>query len=273
VTPVELQEQCRFDFDAANVTPACSAYAQYVNGRLFHPLDPNRVVASLQEFVHDSFRALILNPHFTCVAAKGAIHRGTYRTGLYGEMASPESSVSLAHDLYAFLRDQDVMDVQAVGFSTFAASFQGPCLSDEETFERLLWKQLQNLHDGDAPNNVWDPAVSADPESRDFSFSFGGRAFYLVGMHPAASRWSRRFAWPTLVFNAHAQFDRLKADGRYQPLQHVIRARDMTLQGEINPMLGDFGQMSEARQYSGRSVGVDWRCPFHAHPGTGEDGA
>ena len=34
------------------------------------------------------------------------------------------------------------------------------------------------------------------------------------------------------------------------------------LQGEINPMVDDHGQSSEARQYSGREVEEDWQAPF-----------
>lgn len=250
---------------------AHSAYAKLDGDRLTHPFDPTRPVAALQEFVHDSFRSLVLNPKFACVAAKGAFHRGTYRMGLYGDMASMESTAGLARDLCAFVEEQDAMDAAGEGFSTFVASFTGPCVSNEDAFEGHLWAQLQCLHDKDAPRHPWDAAVSADPSDKDFSFSFGGRAFYIIGLHPAASRWSRRFAWPTLVFNAHRQFEQLRADGRYGPIQTAIRARDTALQGGINPMLSDFGDRSEARQYSGRAVGDDWRCPFQAHGATGDE--
>jgi FPC/CPF motif-containing protein YcgG len=39
------------------------------------------------------------------------------------------------------------------------------------------------------------------------------------------------------------------------------------LQGTVNPMLAEFGEQSEARQYSGRDVGEIWKCPFHARGG------
>jgi len=35
------------------------------------------------------------------------------------------------------------------------------------------------------------------------------------------------------------------------------------VQGSLNPNLADFGERSEARQYSGREVEEHWRCPFH----------
>ena len=45
-------------------------------------------------------------------------------------------------------------------------------------------------------------------------------------------------------------------------MQYTIRAREVALQGSINPMLSDFGEESEARQYSGRTVPDDWVPPF-----------
>jgi FPC/CPF motif-containing protein YcgG len=64
------------------------------------------------------------------------------------------------------------------------------------------------------------------------------------------------------VFNPHEQFERLRADGKWKHMQETIRERDVQLQGTINPMLSDFGERSEARQYSGRAVDEDWRAPF-----------
>ena len=84
-------------------------------------------------------------------------------------------------------------------------------------------------------------------------------------MHPASSRHARRFAWPLLVFNAHEQFERLRAQGRFEKLRALIREREWALQGSLNPNLGDFGERSEARQYAGRSVEGEWRCPFRPH--------
>lgn len=61
---------------------------------------------------------------------------------------------------------------------------------------------------------------------------------------------------------AHEQFERLRADGRYDAMKETIRTRDEELAGDINPMLDEFGESSEASQYSGRAVGPDWDCPF-----------
>ena len=87
-----------------------------------------------------------------------------------------------------------------------------------------------------------------------FSLSFGGEAFFAVGLHPNASREARRFGAPAIVFNLHDQFERLRADGLYDKLRRTILERDEALQGSVNPMLARHGEGSEARQYSGRKV-------------------
>jgi FPC/CPF motif-containing protein YcgG len=119
----------------------------------------------------------------------------------------------------------------------------------------------------DAVHFEWDPTVSDDPDSPHFSLSIGGRGFYVVGLHPGASRAARRFPVAALVFNLHSQFEALRADGRYGRLRDVITQRDVAYSGSRNPMLAIHGEQSEARQYSGRKVEADWRCPFSSDTG------
>ena len=120
------------------------------------------------------------------------------------------------------------------------------------------------MHEFDARRHDWDPTVDDDPRSATFSFSIGGRAWYVIGLHPAASREARRFDSVALVFNPHTQFERLRASGRYELVKRSIRERDVALQGSVNPTLADHGERSEARQYSGRNVPSDWQCPFRS---------
>jgi hypothetical protein len=61
------------------------------------------------------------------------------------------------------------------------------------------------------------------------------------------------------------RFKRMRARGKFESMKQIIRAREMAFQGSINPMLTNFGESSEARQYSGRVVPDSWPCPFHAH--------
>lgn len=238
-------------------------FYSYYNGKLTAPLEPAQRPEPIAEFVHDSFRALILNPRFTCVAAKSAFSNDNYRFSSYQyDLASPDATALLARDLYLFVNDQQRL--QENGFFTFVASFTGPSGLNEAAFEGLLWSQLQKLHDEDAHVSDWDATVSADPDSPHFEWSFGGQAFFVVGLHPASSRLTRRFPFPTLVFNAHFQFEKLREAGKYERMQEVMRTRDTALQGTINPNLADFGDASDARQYSGRRVEGTWRCPFDA---------
>ena len=105
--------------------------------------------------------------------------------------------------------------------------------------------------------------MSRDPDDPYFSLSFGGEAFFVVGLHPKASRPARRFEHPTMVFNLHDQFEMLRRQDRYEKLRTTILDRDVKLAGDVNPMLASHGTISEARQYSGRAVPEGWVCPFN----------
>ena len=65
-----------------------------------------------------------------------------------------------------------------------------------------------------------------------------------------------------MIFNLHDQFETLRADGKYEGMREKIMLRDEALAGSRNPMLTRHGELSEARQYSGRVVDAEWRCPF-----------
>src|SRR5690606_22289106 len=123
---------------------------------------------------------------------------------------------------------------------SLVALFDGPADTDERRFEAMLWSQLQHLHDLDARRGTpWASDVSRDPDDPRFSLSLAGHPFFVIGLHPGASRLARRFEAPALVFNSHRQFDRLRADGRYAKMQAATRKRDTALQGSINPNLAD----------------------------------
>jgi len=149
------------------------------------------------------------------------------------------------------------------GLRSMAVVFEQPGSLDESEYESLLWERLQSFAEKDNwLGQSYDPSVSPDPTDPHFSLSFGGEAYFVVGLHPHASRPARRFAYPTMVFNLHNQFEALREDGRYERMREAILDRDRTLAGDINPMLARHGESSEARQYSGRAVDDDWTCPF-----------
>ena len=129
-------------------------------------------------------------------------------------------------------------------------------------FETYLWQRLTAFHAIDRRDFHWDPKVDSDPSSPHFSLSLGGKGFFVVGLHPNASRAARRFSRPTMVFNLHAQFERLRDEGRYETIRSKTIERDIALDGSANPMLTRHGQGSAAAQFSGRHVGKIWKCPF-----------
>lgn len=212
------------------------------------------------ELMEEEFNAFVADERFPCLAGKGAVHRGDHTLRVYHALGSHDSAAALARDLTSFVQNGPA---DGAKLRAFVALFRGPDMADELAFERRLWRQLRRLHALDNPDTAWDPTVSDDPESPEFSFSFGGHALFVVGMHPASSRLARRFRWPALVFNPRAQFERLRAQGKFERLRTVVRERDVALQGTPNPSLADFGERSEARQYSGRATEPEWRCPFH----------
>mgnify|MGYP003623085969 CR=1 FL=1 len=234
-------------------------YLGLVDGELLD-LHSDQPAPAIARLVHDAFVGHVSSPGFVCVGARAAVGRNTYRVAMLGDLGARASAEALAQGLRSFAHEWEERDHD---FFTYAAFFTGPVAQDEVAFERSLWRQLQDLHQLD--DEPWARGVSDDPGDPRFSFSFGGRAYFIVGLHGASSRWSRRFAWPTLVFNPHEQFDELRQDGRMSRWQQVIRARDAELQGGINPNLGDFGQLPEARQYSGKQNPPNWKCPFQAN--------
>ena len=213
------------------------------------------------EEIHEEIQRFISAPDFPCLAAKASLNTNSYRVGIYSQLAHSAPTKGLAHDLLQFIEERETI---GTNYTSFLAAFTSPALETEEDFEHLLWEQLKMLHQQSSRHFLWDRTVSSNPEDPEFSFSFGGKAFYVVGMHPAASRKARKFPYPLLVFNQHEQFEALKQKGTYSTMKKKIRQRDRQLQGSMNPMLKDFGEASEARQYSGREVSENWKCPFHS---------
>lgn len=217
----------------------------------------------------ESFRAWIKADEFPCVGAKSALNRGTLTILHAADLTSAWDDLPIHQALSSFAADYKA---DPGLFRSFAVVFDRPGDLSEAGFERALWDRVRSLTDKDSwRGHAVDERVSTDPDDPHFSLSFGGEAFFVVGLHPNASRPARRFERPVLVFNLHDQFEELRRTGRYEPLRSAILARDEALAGTINPMLARHGSVSEARQYSGRAVDADWACPFSGRPTSAAD--
>ena len=206
---------------------------------------------------------------FPCVGAKAALAKGTLAVLACDRIDSAWDDLRIHDGLLNFAKEYRA---EPGLFRSFAVIFGGPDDLTEQAFEAALWQRAQSLSDKDHwRGQGYDAGVSADPDSPHFSLSFGGEAFFIVGLHPHASRPARRFARPAMVFNLHDQFEQLRKSGIYEKMRGAILTRDVALAGDLNPMLARHGSVSEARQYSGRAVGPEWGCPFKTRGEVADD--
>ena len=236
--------------EALHDTTGVEPTLQELTQTLAHDPDrrrPLEVVGALE--------TMVLHPDYPCLGARSVFNRDRATVVALGAMATHDATTRLHDALRDFGRDTD----QGAGFASLVAVFPDTTIDDEAHFESLLWRQLEQLHEVD--HQRWNPQVSDDPGNPHFAFSVAGTAYFVVGLHPAASRIARRTPLPTLVFNLHQQFEDLRASDRFERMRDTIRRRDSALQGDVNPMVADHGAGSEARQYSGRAVPTDWTAP------------
>ena len=160
-----------------------------------------------------SFRHFLQDPEFPCVGAKSALSRDQIKIVVARDITSGWDDLRIYPALLAFVSWYK----RAPGlFRSFAVIFETPTILSEADFERHLWARVQSFSDKDTWLGLpYDERVQAHPDDPHFSLSFGGEAFFVVGLHPNASRKARRFEAPALVFNLHDQFEQLRADGRY----------------------------------------------------------
>jgi FPC/CPF motif-containing protein YcgG len=207
--------------------------------------------------IHQQLADKVIAQDHPCVMAQTVFKTENVVVETFEDFGSLAAAKKLLVHLKQYIEHYDTGSNK---FYTFMAVFPSEEPLTGLEFEKKLWQQLQAIHRLDT--EAWDPEVSSNPADKDFSFSIAGKAFYMVGMHPNSSRKARQFPYPCIAFNLHLQFEKLRQMGVYQKVRDRIRKRDIALQGHMNPMLKDFGTTSEAKQYSGRQVGNEWKCPF-----------
>src|SRR5690606_27537124 len=137
------------------------------------------------------FAAFIREAEFPCVGAKSALARGQIRFVVARDLRSAWDDLRIYPTLldlaWSYAREPNL-------FQSLAVLFEEDGGLDEAEFEACLWDRLASL----SAKDDWhgqppDPRVSSDPADPHFSLSFGGEAFFVVGLHPRASRPARRF--------------------------------------------------------------------------------
>ncbi|MEO7916299.1 MAG: guanitoxin biosynthesis heme-dependent pre-guanitoxin N-hydroxylase GntA [Dokdonella sp.] len=219
------------------------------------PITP---MASANADIVRAFKAMVRRKSFPCLGAKSALKREALDILCAGDIVAAIDDQRITRELQ-LLAEKTTKDET---FISKAILFPRSSMLSESEFEAALWQRLRAIHVIDRESYGWDDSVSDDPQSPHFSMSVGGRGYFIVGLHPGASRLARRFRCPVMVFNLHSQFEQLRADGLYEKLRDAIIERDIEYSGSKNPMLATHGDRSQARQYSGRQVSDDWVCPF-----------
>ncbi|WP_213994725.1 guanitoxin biosynthesis heme-dependent pre-guanitoxin N-hydroxylase GntA [Arsukibacterium sp.] len=207
------------------------------------------------------FDEFITQKGYPCVGAKVARNKRRIELHKFRDISSSNDDDAILRCIYQFIskfRQQN--DI----FFSLVCVFTACDTHSDAGFERALWARLQALHNKDCKRFNWDTRVSEQPADANFSFSLGGEGFFIIGLNPYSQRKSRRFCYPAIVFNLHSQFEKLKEQHKFHSMRQQIRKNDAVFCGEPNPVLSDHGEASEARQYSGRAVAANWRCPFSA---------
>lgn len=212
----------------------------------------------------DQYISFLDNDGFPCIAAKAAVARQQVKCMVADHLACPKDDVEILQFLYHFV---DTYRQSNQLYHSAAIIFKQPEILDEAQFDEFLWMRLQALSDLDAQNYNYDNRVDSDPRSAEFSFSLKEEAFFIIGLHPASSRLTRRFAYPVLTFNPHAQFEDLRTLNKFENMKKVVRKRDINYSGSMNPMLDNYGTTSEVNQYSGQQYDDSWECPLNIKNG------
>ena len=210
--------------------------------------------------VQAEIKNLLSQKNYPCVAALQSFHRNDYWLKTYSNFGKVHQRSELRNNLLQYIEEQAK---NGSNYFTFWAVFKDMEDLSEEEFEKLLWDELSSLASVETLEQDKDKRFSTNPEEKNFCFSIGGKAFFVVGLHPKSSRISRRFPWPTLIFNLFEQFDNLMKLNLYHPMVKLNRQRDTKFQGDVNPMVEAHDESWETIQFSGKNNPPEGKCPFH----------
>lgn len=222
-------------------------------------MEPIESRMEISDNIIDEYILHLSAKDFPCIGAKASIQKDQSKFMVADHIGCPKDDREILKFLYDFI---DEYRNTTEGYYSASILFKQPTTLTEEEFDSYLWTRLQSLADMDSVNYSHDKHVSDDPGSPDFCYSLKEEAFFIIGMHAGSSRASRHFKYPVLIFNPHAQFQKLRQTKAYSTMQNVIRAKDILYSGSVNPMLMDFAKGLEVNQYSGRNYDDSWKCPL-----------
>ncbi len=222
------------------------------------------MISEAEILVKNEFVEFIENKFFPCIGAKTAMAKNQLSCLVAAHIFWPSDDEKIVAFLHTFI---DKYRTSHHPFHSAAIIFIAPQDITETGYETAFWQRLQAISNIDAQHYKFDSRVSSDIQSPLFSFSIKVEALFAVGMHGSCSRDARRFKYPAIVFNPHAQFDMFKQTTKYKNLQSSIRKRDMVFSGLINPMLNDHAISPEIIQYTGKNYGHLFSCPLKINHG------
>lgn len=166
--------------------------------------------------IYQKAQLAIANSSYRKVGAKKAfknsIGKENFVIKFYENLGGIHQRVDLRQDLIKFV--DDYLQTRSL-FKTFWAIFKDRERMDEDLFERRLWDELSSLTSEQTWERDRDPRFHPNHEGKEFYISLGGKALSVVGLHPHSHRPSRRFPWPTLVFNVYEQLHQKTISSRY----------------------------------------------------------
>src|SRR5690349_7844395 len=148
-----------------------SSYLTQVDGALVQQTPCDATPSSEARQVHDQFVSMVSGANYPCMMGGQAIAEGRYGFSLLDELGERHSA-NATRDAISRFNAAFPATTGTGGFASFIAVFRSPTNLTEETFEKLLWFHLQQMHAGDP--SAWNAEVSSDPAHPKFSFSVGG---------------------------------------------------------------------------------------------------
>jgi FPC/CPF motif-containing protein YcgG/predicted heme/steroid binding protein len=220
----------------------------------------NNTIERSSELAHDQFVQFVKQPSYPCVCARSTLYLNKYKFKYYDSKVNIKNN-TLASDLSNFLLEQAEIWKSSNNkdrmLTTFVACFKQEEFSEQQ-FEFDLFTQLEHLHSLDNHDYSNKKNTTIFPHS----FNFGGRSFFIAGLHSNSSRRARRFTYPTLVFNALDQFEMMEES--YSEIHRMNCKRESVFDWDnnYNPMIDLIPRLGACVAFSGRQIDPEtWTCP------------